>query len=123
MVHAYSKNADGPFYVEDECCLACGVHEELAPGLFDWDGLHCYVSRQPATPVELEGMLEAVDAAEVGCVRYRGADPSILRRLAENDLTERCDVAPPADAVAVERTHVKPPRHGRHHLGRPGARR
>jgi hypothetical protein len=107
MAVAYPKNVDGPFYVEDGCCTLCGVPKGIAPTLFSWDnGESCYVSRQPATASESDQMAEVQASAEFGCVRYRGSDVAVLRRLAENDLAELCDVAPPADAQPIERDHV-----------------
>ena len=44
----HPANVPGPFYVEDGCCLACGVWEQEAPGLLAWlpdaDVPHCYVA-------------------------------------------------------------------------------
>lgn len=34
-------------------------------------------------PAELDQMLNAIRAQELGCVRYRGADKAVVRALAE----------------------------------------
>jgi hypothetical protein len=51
-------------------------------------------------------MLRVLAAQELGCVRYRGDDVSILRRLAEAGEGSQCDVPLPAGAVTVRRDHV-----------------
>jgi hypothetical protein len=106
MAKPHPRNVDGPFYVEDQCCTACGVPDDCAPGFFAWEDLHCYVSRQPATAEELEQMLDALQSAELDCIRYRGDDVAILRRLTENGLGECCDLPPPQGASPIVRTHV-----------------
>jgi ferredoxin len=83
-VKPHRLNVIGDFYVADDCCTACGVPETEAPGLFAYDKSgHCYVARQPAQPTELDQMLNAIRAQELGCVRYRGADKAVVRALAE----------------------------------------
>ncbi len=107
MARPHPQNVEGPFYVEDGCCIACGVPEAAAPGLFDWDsGKHCYVCRQPASASEVDAMVEALVSSEADCIRYRGDDPAVLRRLAENGHSDLCDQPPPPDAAPVERNHV-----------------
>ena len=98
MAKPYPLNVEGPFYVEDGCCTSCGIPEGTAPGLFAWSGDgHCFVARQPENPAELEGMVEVVNCAELDCIRYRGADPSILRRLVENGDGDKIDVPVPPE--------------------------
>lgn len=85
-------NVEGPFYVEDGCCTACGVPEAIAPEMFAYDAsTHCYVKRQPETVAELESALQVVRSQELGCVRYRGTDSVVLRRLAEAGESATCD--------------------------------
>jgi hypothetical protein len=92
----HPKNAAGPFYVLNGCCTACGVPTSLAPGLFDFDSVdHCYVKRQPTTDAEMEKALRVLRAQELDCVRYRGKDQAILRRLAEAGEAHQCDHALP----------------------------
>jgi hypothetical protein len=106
-IRAHPNNVPGPFYVVDGCCTACGVPFAEAPGLFAYDGAyHCYVKRQPGTKDELNGMLRAAWASEVQCIRYRGKDPEVLRRLAELGEAHLCDVAPPPGVKPVLRNHV-----------------
>lgn len=100
----FRLNVDGDFYVEDGCCITCGVMHEVAPELFSWsDDPHCFVSKQPSTPVELEQMIEATDATEIDCVRYRGTDAAMLRRLVERGQSDLLDNHPPADAKPYSR--------------------
>lgn len=80
-VQPHPRNAPGAFYVVDECCTRCGVPETAAPDLFAYDDEHCWVRRQPASGEELARMLEAIAIAELGCIRYRGKDVVIRRRL------------------------------------------
>ena len=89
----YCKNVEGDFYVEEGCCTLCSVPWVIAPGLFtvDNDGRHCYVSKQPKDSRELEKMLEVVHSSELACVRYRGTDKPILRRLVESGEARQCD--------------------------------
>ena len=94
----YPLNVSGDFYVEDGMCIACTAPEHEAPDLMSSDpkahaGYHCYFRRQPKTPEELE---HAVMAVAVGCcagVRYAGANPTIIRRLAELGVSDTCDNA------------------------------
>jgi hypothetical protein len=103
----HQSNAPGPFYVVDGCCTACNVPFVEAPGLFAYDGTnHCYVKRQPASKVELNHMLRAVWVAELQCIRYRGQDPEVLRRLGELGEPQLCDIPPPANVRPVFRNHV-----------------
>jgi hypothetical protein len=88
----HPKNAAGPFYVLHGCCTACGVPTAIAPDLFDFDSAdHCYVKRQPTSDTEMEKALRVLRAQELECVRYRGTDEAILRRLAEAGEAHQCD--------------------------------
>ena len=88
----HPKNAPGPFYVLNGCCTACGVPTTVAPELFDFDSAdHCYIKRQPTSHTEMEKALQVLRAQELGCVRYRGTDEAILRRLAEAGEAHQCD--------------------------------
>jgi ferredoxin len=103
----HPKNAAGPFYVEDDCCLSCGATHYYAPDLFEFDqNQHCFVIRQPKTEDELNRMMRAVWGAEVSCVRYGGSDPEIRRRLAEMDVAHVCDSSPPPGVDPLLRNHV-----------------
>jgi len=88
----HSMNVVGPFYVVDGCCTACGVPEATAPEMFAYDSAtHCFVRRQPVSSAEFERALQVIRGQELGCVRYRGTDPVILRRLAEAGESALCD--------------------------------
>jgi hypothetical protein len=103
----HPKNVPGPFYVVDGCCTACGVPLSEAPGLFTFDEAHhCYVERQPRTKEEFDRAFHAVWAAELGCIRYRGDDPEVLRRFAELGEPHLCDVPPPPQIRPVVRDLV-----------------
>lgn len=106
-VPAHPRNAPGPFYVLYDCCTACGVPEAMAPDHFAYDaGRNCFVKRQPESPDELEKMLRVIRRQELGCIRYRGTDKQVLRRLAEAGESRHCDAAPPRGAEPVLRNHV-----------------
>ena len=102
----HPKNAAGPFYVLNGCCTACGVPTAIAPELFEFDSTdHCYVKRQPSSNAEMEKALHVLRGQELGCIRYRGTDESILRRLAEAGGADQCD-HPPAGVDVVLRNVV-----------------
>jgi len=99
-------NVEGPFYVLDGCCTACGVPESVAPEHFAWDGQsQCYVQRQPRTDGEVGRVLSAMRYAELQCIRYRGTDLEMMRRIAELDEPGLCDAAPP-ELKPMRRNHV-----------------
>lgn len=103
----HPKNVPGPFYVEYGCCTACSVPVQNAPSMFVYDSeYHCFVHCQPRTEDEISDMIRVAWMAELECIRYRGSDPDILRRLAELDLRQVCDSRPPAHIVPVIRNHV-----------------
>ena len=100
-------NAPGPFYVVDGCCTACGVPLDEAPELFAYTGDdHCYVKRQPRSSEEIDHALGAIWAQEFRCIRYRGDDPEVIRRLAENGDADICDAPIPTEMQPVFRNHV-----------------
>ena len=92
-------NLPGPFYVEDGQCINCLAPSQIAPDLFGFfeepPGMrgysHCYVRRQPATPAELERMMQAIESACCSGLRYCGDDPAILERFRQAGLESRCD--------------------------------
>jgi len=106
MAAAHPRNAPGPFYVVDGCCLSCAVWTSVAPDLFAFDDNHCYVKQQPRSQVELDRMLVALWAAEVSCIRYRGHAPAIFERLGAMGQPELCDSPPPEEIPVVLRNHV-----------------
>ena len=107
---AHPANCAGDFYVEQGCCITCGVPLDEAPGTFAWAEVagdrSCVVVRQPQTPTEIYQTLSAMHSAEVDCIRYRGNDPAISRRIAEMGYAASCDLAPPADAKLLIRSHA-----------------
>ncbi|MBI1853435.1 MAG: MBL fold metallo-hydrolase [Planctomycetes bacterium] len=48
----HSRNASGPWFVDDTC-IDCGVCREHAPGVFDDAGDASFVAREPANPDEI----------------------------------------------------------------------
>ena len=78
-VGADPRNVPGDFYVEKDCCLLCGVPWHFAPDLFGVSDTGCWVTKQPVTPDEFDQMLNVLRSQELGCVRYRGNDPQILK--------------------------------------------
>jgi len=88
----YPKNVEGPFYVENGECIACGALEIEADGLMSHDDTsHCFFSRQPISPDEVDSAIRATCASCCGAIRYGGNDPAILTRFAEFGEAERCD--------------------------------
>jgi hypothetical protein len=76
-------NAEGPFFVEKDSCITCMAPQHAAPDLlgFDVHEKHCYFTRQPRTPEEVDRAVEAVHVSCVGALHYDGDDPKVLRRL------------------------------------------
>jgi hypothetical protein len=88
----HAMNVPGDFYVEAGCCTSCVVPFQEAPGHFDLDGTgHCYICQQPSTAEAVDGMVRAVWASEVSCIRYSGTDPEILRKLSDLNEEAQCD--------------------------------
>ncbi|WP_454818816.1 hypothetical protein [Labrys neptuniae] len=106
----HPANSAGGFYVVDQCCITCGVPLIEAPEVFAWADespyASCIVARQPQTSVALSGTLSAIKNAEVDCIRYRGSDPDIGRRLVEMGAGAQCDQPPPSDAKPLVRSHA-----------------
>jgi hypothetical protein len=116
MTKPHPLNVPGPFYVEDGCCTACMAAVDESKGLLRYDepAGHCHVLKQPSSPDELTHMVRAASVAELQCLRYRGNDPSVLRRLAEAGLASLCD-SPTTDIRPLVRNTVR--------FRRPGSRR
>jgi len=106
----HAQNAPGDFYVEEGCCITCGIPVELAPTVFDWADepypSHCIVKRQPGSDEEVTQTLEALLDGEVSCIRYRGRDADVARRIVEMGMAECCDGETPSDAVVIIRDRV-----------------
>lgn len=78
-------------YVDTECCLSCGVPWDLAPEIFADGEETCVVKRQPATPTEYRRVLRVFRTQDLGCVRYGGQDPRVLRILRRAGCAFDCD--------------------------------
>ncbi|WP_416462912.1 ferredoxin [Sphingomonas sp. VDB2] len=91
----HPANVPGIFYVEDGCCISCGVWEDVAPDLLAWppDGSysHCYVARQPQTDEELSRMMDAMHVSEVDCIRARNCGSDWAERLRQAGLGDQID--------------------------------
>jgi hypothetical protein len=77
----------------------CGVPFAEAPDLFGTvedpnEYEHCFVRRQPVSPVELDQMVSAIRCAELQCIRYRGSDREIQLRLIGDGQGAICDGLP-----------------------------
>lgn len=106
----HPANVPGDFYVEEGCCITCGVPMQEAPEIFGWagepDSTHCVVVHQPKTAQSVDRTLNAMLSSEVDCIRYRGADREIARRIVEMGGRNQCDRPPPADATPLTRSHA-----------------
>ena len=92
----YPKNVDGPFYVEDGCCISCGVWAEEGSEFLRLEqesefGWHCYFYRQPKTEADYDKVFAAIGLADVTCMRYRGSDPEVLQRMLDRGEGPQCD--------------------------------
>ena len=86
--NAETKSVPDDFYVQETCCMSCGVPQSVAPDLVGWtneDIQQCYWIKQPQTANELDRAIKIIHAQEIGCHRYSGSDSSILRRLPAED--------------------------------------
>ncbi|MBL9139297.1 MAG: ferredoxin [Verrucomicrobiales bacterium] len=70
----WPKNIRGRFYV-DRWCLDCDLCRETAPWSFtrDDEAGNSFVYRQPTTPDEVKGCLEAVEGCPQGNVHDDGS--------------------------------------------------
>ncbi len=101
-------NVVGAFYVEDGCCLACGIPEHYAPDLFASDETdHCYVRKQPHTAEELSRMTEVLATQDVNCVRYAGDNPEVMRALRQAGAAASCDHPGSAERWAIFREELR----------------
>lgn len=77
------------FYVQQGCCMSCGVPQAIAPELVGWrdqtQQLKCYWIKQPETADELDRAIEILHTQELGWHRYAGNDPAILKRCPPED--------------------------------------
>ncbi|MFW6269097.1 MAG: ferredoxin [Bacillota bacterium] len=71
----YPENADGPFYV-DEQCIACGVCPAEAPNNFEMtdDESHAYVRKQPENDSEKNECEEAMASCPVDAIGNDGEE-------------------------------------------------
>jgi len=104
----HPKNAPGPFYVANGCCMQCMAPHAVAPSLmgFDDPDRHCFVKQQPQTDEDVYQAIRAVRSSEMQCLRYSGNDPDILRRLVEIGEAEACDNPSPTTSEPILRNHV-----------------
>ena len=79
------------FYVEPNCCLLCGVPEGIAPEIFRTGEHNCSMIRQPCSEDEIDRTIRAMWSSEVDCVRYRGRDAAMLKRLARAGMAGQTD--------------------------------
>jgi len=52
---------------------------------------HCFVYRQPESPADWEKMIEVLETQDIGCIRCRSHDRSVLKRLKDLGLKDACD--------------------------------
>jgi hypothetical protein len=82
---------EGDFYVEADCCLLCGISEDIAPEVFQTGEDHCFAKRQPCSLDEVDRTIRAMWSSEVDCIRYRGRDAGLLDRLARAGMIGQAD--------------------------------
>ena|ERR1700740_1150905 len=79
------ESCQGNFYVQQGCCLSCGVPQSVAPTLVGWrdteNSTECYWIRQPRTAEQLEQAIRIIHEQELDCHRYAGTDPKVIRKL------------------------------------------
>ena len=65
----WQKNADGKFYVDDQC-IACDACVVEAPGFFSMDKSagRAFVKKQPKKPNEIELCMEALNSCPVEAI-------------------------------------------------------
>jgi hypothetical protein len=73
---------------------------------FDDVERHCFVKQQPQTEDEIYRAIRALASSEVQCLRYKGNDPEILRRLVEIGESDVCDLPVPATSVPLLRNYL-----------------
>lgn len=94
----HPRNCDGPFYVANGECMACGAPESEAEGLMGHDeGGHCFFIRQPENEEETWAAIRAAAASCCGAVRYAGDNSLVLLRLRHVRSETQCDETPPED--------------------------
>jgi hypothetical protein len=89
-----AQPASGDFYVKNNCCLTCGFPQLLAPDLVGWADAptaRCVWKKQPVTAAELDRAISVLRQQDMGCHRYAGTDPAVLKQV-DRDL---CDHALP----------------------------
>jgi len=59
------------------------------------DESHCFVKCQPSSEDDLTKMVNAINCAELQCIRYRGNNRTIQIRLVELNEGAMCDALPP----------------------------
>ncbi len=89
----YHLNVAGDFYVEDGCCLTCGIPQHFAPELFASLEEHdqCFVKRQPQSAAELARMIQVMHHQDIGCIRCRGDNEAVAAQLRAEGLQEYVD--------------------------------
>src|SRR5436309_746958 len=89
----HPPNVEGAFYVQDRCCITCDLPRTLAPDMFKYTDKkdHCYVYKQPQTEDEMGRMIQAMEGAEVLCVRCRSREKKLLQLLKKRGLAKQCD--------------------------------
>ena len=68
----HPSSVPGDFYVINECCLACGAPQSIAPNLIGTESPshHCFWKKQPETPAEVDQAIKIILTQELDCHRY-----------------------------------------------------
>ncbi len=108
QLKAHPQNAEGPFYVRNGECMACGAPEVQAPTLMSHDERgHCFFIRQPRTKDETDEAILGLWASCCGAVRYQGQNREILIRLSAQGLAEQCDYQLDEAPKRIVRNHLR----------------
>jgi hypothetical protein len=75
----------GDFYLQQGCCMSCGVPQAVAPALVGWvddqNSTDWYWIRQLRNSDELRQAIRVIHEQDLDCHRYAGTDRKVIRGL------------------------------------------
>jgi len=57
--------------------------------MFEYEGTHCYVCKQPSTDTQVVKILNAMEIQDLDCIQYKGKNKEIINSLKQRKL-ENC---------------------------------